>query len=247
MRKSIAAALLASTMLAGPVGAWTVTNKAANVSSSNANVVVGAQTYTAGSIIGLTGMSRGSTSADVLTLTGSVTGTIPSGQVYICAAGGSNNKAFIAWIYAAGGSETWTLNNSAGAVTGLTLHTFQIDGAASSSAEDAGARNCATAQGVNPSVSTATLAETGELVIGVTARIGSSIGYTEDAAWTQIGGEYGSTNLRGASAYKEALSTSPVTHAPTLTQSNNNIAVMAFKAATAPTTPRLGTLLGVQN
>jgi hypothetical protein len=191
-------------------------------------------------------MSRGSTGADSLALSGSLSGAFPTGNIFVCAAGGSANKAFIAWTIAAGGTETITLNNSAGPVTALTLHTFQIDGAAALSPEDLAARACSTGQGLSPSVTSGALSQNGELLISVTARIGSSMGFTEDAAWSQIGTEYGSTNLRAASSYKEAFSASPVTHNPSVTQSNSNIAVMAFKSSVPSSTrPKLGTLLGV--
>lgn len=251
MRNAVAAALLASTMLAGQVEAWTVTAKGAVVSSGSANAVIASQTYTVGSIVWLFGMSRGSTSSDNLTLTGSLTGAIPVDQIQVCATGGSANKLFQAWVYAAGGSETWTLNNSAGAVTSLSVRSAQIDGAAATSTEDLGARNCNTGQGLNPNITTSggSLAESGELAVSVVGRIGSSLGYTEDPAWVQIGGEGGNTNLRDAGGYKEAPSISPVTHSVTVTQSNSNIAIMTFRAASAPPpiAPRMGPLLGVQN
>lgn len=248
VKRRFAAALTVSTALAGQVEAWTVTSKAAGATSSSATATVAGQIYTAGNIIGVTGMSRGSTSADVLTLSGSASGTFPSGNIFICSASGSANKAFIAWTIAVGGAETITLTNSAGPVTGLTLHTFQIDGAAPVSPEDLEARSCNPAQGVSPSVTSGTLAENGELHISVTARIGSSMGFTEDVSWTQIGSEYGSTNLRAASSHKESSGTGPVTHNPTVTQSNSNIAMMSFKVASplpSSTRPKLGTLMGV--
>lgn len=248
LKTRFAAALTITTALAGQVEAWTVTSKAAGATSSSATATVAGQSYTAGNIIGVTGMSRGSTGADVLTLSGSASGMFPSGNIFICSASGSANKAFIAWIIAAGGAETITLTNSAGPVTGLTLHTFQIDGAAPVSPEDLGARSCNPAQGLSPSVTSGMLAENDELLISVTARIGSSMGFTEDVSWTQIGSEYGSTNLRAASSYKESPGIGPATHNPAVTQSNSSIAMVAFKAVSPPPfsrRPKLGTLMGV--
>lgn len=255
--KRVALSLLFLAALCGPANAaFTVTQKTATVNASNASLTTSSQTYTAGTIILVTGFVRLASSSDTFTVTGSVSGAM---TVYRCAqsAGGvtpTGGNSYIAYVVAAGGAETVNLTASATA-TALFINTAQVSGGPASSPEDATVRACngSTGATTSPSTTSGVGSQNGDLIVSSYGAPNNSAGftYTNDAGngWTQLGGTGGSTNLVTAIAYQTNAGSAAITASPTTTAATYALATVGFKDASPPANTVSGglSLRGVGN
>lgn len=132
----------------------------------------------------------------------------------------------LASTLASGSTITATYSGTSGP---RTAHALCVSGLAASPVDIAGvgAKDAST---TSPTISTGTLAQSNELVIGYTIVLGSTATFTGPSGWTMLTSETASSTYKAYWGYEIVAATGSVAFAPTLSISaTSNIAVSTLK------------------